>query len=274
MILSVASELRIRVEFNKGRVGMPLDKLVSATGHTERFLELLARDLNLGAGGHVWLAERFENASIDFDCRYAVALEPERVSRGQRALRQIFTNHYDDTEVAVLIRPDTRRQFARIADPLDADETAQFGLYGGGNGNPTEWFTLTKDLSAEIAEPAVMPRESWGEVQGVVHSFFKEVEQPYLKIRELSTRQLVNCYFKREMYQAAVDVLNDPEAVVFVEGRVREDAETGLATEIEVMDFRLAPEFILADYEAALGSQPGYTEELSTGEFINNQRDE
>ena len=169
----MTSEFRIRVEFNKGRVGMPLDKLVSATAHTERFLELLARDLNLGGGGQVWLAERFENASVDFDCRYAMALEPERVSRGQRALRQIFSNHYDDTEVAVLIRPETRRQFARIADPLDADETAQFGLYGEGGDKPTEWFTLTKDLSAEIAEPAAAPRESWGEVQGVVHAFFK-----------------------------------------------------------------------------------------------------
>ena len=53
-----------------------------------------------------------------------------------------------------------------------------------------------------------------------------------------------------------------------------EDAETGLATEVEVTDFRLAPEFALAAYRTALGSQPDYTGQLSAAEFIDRQRDE
>ena len=126
---------------------------------------------------------------------------------------------------------------------------------------------LPKLVAAEAG-----PREVWGEVQGVVHAFFKEVERPYLKIRELSTRQLVNCYFEPAMYGAAVEILSDPQAVVFVEGWLREDRETGQVTDIEVTDFRLAPEFPLASYRAGLGAVPDYTGALSTSEFIDRMR--
>jgi hypothetical protein len=40
------------------------------------------------------------------------------------------------------------------------------------------------------------------------------------------------------MYQAAVELLTDRNAVVFVEGFIREDADTGETSEIEVKDFR------------------------------------
>jgi hypothetical protein len=40
-----------------------------------------------------------------------------------------------------------------------------------------------------------------------------------------------------------VEVLADEDAVVFVEGWTTASTETGLVTEIEVTDFRLAPEF-------------------------------
>lgn len=269
----MSNQLKIRVEFNKGRVGMPLPKLAAAAAQTVRFLGLVARDLGIEAGSSDWLAERFENGSVDFDCRLAAPLSTPTLELGRRAFRQVFTNRYDDPEVATLIRAETRLQFARIAEPLDPDETARFGLYADEEPEPEEWFVLSRDRLQEL-ETAVGtgPRESWGEVQGVVHAFFKEVERPYLKIRELSTRQLVNCYFKPEMYGAAVEVMSDPAAVVFVEGLVTEDPETGQVTDIEVTDFRLAPEFKIETYRASLGALPDYTGNLSASAFIDQLR--
>lgn len=265
--------LKIRVEFNKGRVGMPLPKLVAAASGTVRFLDLLARDLGIQSDPSNWVAERFENGSVDFDCRLARPLAPASLALGRRALRQVFTDRYDDPEVASLIRSETRRQFARIAEPLDSDETARFGLYTEQGPNPEEWYVLGHERFQELdAVAEAGPREVWGEVQGVVHAFFKEVERPYLKIRELSTRQLVNCYFEPAMYGAAVEILSDPQAVVFVEGWLKEDRETGQVTDIEVTDFRLAPEFSLASYRAGLGAVPDYTGALSTSEFIDRMR--
>jgi hypothetical protein len=266
--------IRIRVELNKGRVGMPLDKLAVITRETVEFLGSLASDVGLAAPEHAWLAENFDNGSVDFDCRFAVPLEDDRAIRLSSAMRMVFANDYSDAATAMLIRPETRGRFARIARPLDADEVARFGIYRDTMLETVEWFSLTAALAAEIQEPLATTHRSYGEVQGIVHAFFKETERPYLKIRELSTRELVNCYFTRELYRSAVEVLADPDAVVFVEGWTTASAETGHVEEVEVVDFRLAPEFSEDVYRAGLGSQPDFTDKQETSDYIRELRSE
>ena len=266
------SNLRIRVELNRGRHGVPLDKLAAVTKETDRFLKLFSRDMGLANTEHRWVAERFENNSVDFDCRYAEDVDDSLVLRCRRGFHAVFSNDYSVSDIAVFIRPETRRQYARIAEPIDPNEVIEFGLYKNGEVRPSEVFDLTKEKAREVEIPLAEPRVSYGEVQGVAHAFFKEVERPYLKVRELSTQELVNCFFPREMYHDAVEVLRDPDAVVFVEGWVKEDVETGFVTEIDVTDFRLAPEFSIQEHRQALGTLPNYTGNLSTTDFLEQLR--
>ncbi len=266
-------QVRIRVELNKGRVGMPLDKLAAIARDTVDFLGSLTRDLGVAEPDHAWLAERFDNGSVDFDCRLALPLEADRAAKLDSALRMVFANDYSDAETAMLIRPETRRRYAYIARPLDVDEEARFGLYRNASFESIEWFALSTALAAEIEEPLSVAHRSYGEVQGIVHAFFKEAERPYLKIRELSTKQLVNCFFPPALYGSAVEVLADPDAVVFVEGWTTESAETGGVSEIEVTDFRLAPEFNEEVYQRGVGSMPDFTGDLETSEYIREARD-
>ena len=266
------NNLRIRVELNRGRQGMPLGKLVEVTKETVRFLALFSRDMGLADAERRWVAERFENNSVDFDCRYAVDVDEPVAARCRQGFHAVFGNDYSSSDVAVFIRPETRHQYARIARPIDPDEVVVFGLYNNGETQPREVFKLTKDQAREIEEPHAEARISYGEVQGTTHAFFKEVERPYLKIRELSNQQLVNCFFPREMYRGAVELLQDPDAVVFVEGWVKEDPETGFVTEIDVVDFRLAPAFSPETLQQGFGSIPDYTGALSTGEFLEQVR--
>lgn len=268
------ADLRIKIELNKGRKGIPLDKLAAITERTMRLLNMVAHDLGFSSPQHAWLAENFENGSVDFDCRFAGTLDEATLRFAQRALCTVFANDYTDPEMSVRIRPETRRQYARVAQPIDPDEVIGFGVYSNGERTPHQWFQLTRKLADVIEEPLQTSRESFGEVQGIVHAFFKETDRPYLKIRELSTQQLVNCYFPPTLYRGAVEVMADPDAVVFVEGWVKEDAESGFATEIEVTDFRLAPEFSAEVYRATLGSLPDYTGSLSTAEFLEGVRHE
>jgi hypothetical protein len=253
---------------------MPLDKMASVTRGTVEYLNSLTRDLGLEEPAHGWLAENFDNGSVDFDCRFAVPLEEDRALQLRSAMRMVFANDYSDATTAMLIRPETRRRYARISGPLDLDEVARFGLYENGAIQSVEWFTLSAAFAAEIEEPLSGSHRSYGEVQGIVHAFFKEAERPYLKIRELSTQQLVNCYFPRELYRNAVEVLGDPEAVVFVEGWTTESAETGFISEVNVSDFRLAPEFREETYRAGLGSQPAFTGRMETTDYIREVRGE
>lgn len=265
--------VRIRIELNKGRVGMPLDKIASITCDTVEYLNSLTSDLGIEYPDHGWIAENFDNGSVDFDCRFAMPLEENRAMQMRSAMRMVFANEYTDATTAILIRPETRRRYARIARPLDSDEVARFGIYGNGVIESLEWFTLSAAFAAEIEEPLARSHHSYGEVQGIVHAFFKEAVRPYLKIRELSSQQLVNCYFPSALYRNAVEVLGDPDAVVFVEGWTTESVETGFISEVNVSDFRLAPDFREEDYRFGLGSQPGFTGAMETQDYIREARD-
>jgi len=229
--------LRIRVELNKGRIGMPLAKLARVCAETVKFLDMLSADLELVEGMAMWLAENFENSSVNYDCRLAAEISPTQAEVGRRALRMLMGETFDDPELGFRIRAETRRQYFHIAAPIDRDEKVRFGVYNDGESAPELWYELTRH--EELLTPGgPVDRGVYGEIQGTVNAFFKEGRRSYLRVRDLSTRRLVQCFFGPDMYQAAVELLTDRNAVVFVEGFIREDADTGETSEIEVKDFR------------------------------------
>lgn len=267
-------ELRLRVELNKGRVGMPLGKLAAVMEQTVKFLERFSADMQVGETSGKWLAERFENNSVDFDCRLAVPLAAPVQERSRSGLRMVLSGQYAAAETALMISTETRWEFARIAAELDPDEEAHLGLYAPERDEVEEWFTLDARAIRELEDAAAGRGRIFGEVQGIVHSFVKEGRRPYLSLRELSTGNLVKCHFKPEQYQAAVEVLADPEAVVFVEGETAQDAVSGEVVAVEVADFRLAPDFSREQLHAWIGSMPDYTGTRTTDEHLALIRDE
>ena len=267
------STLRLRVELNKGRKGMPVGKLAQVCLETTRFLDLLCEDIGLPAPRGGWLAEEFENASVDFDLRHPEAVSEDMAELGRRALRMVLSNAFDDPMLGLAICSETRHQYRRIGSALGADEVARFGVYRGGESRPDAWFELQHANMPEIAA-GLIDRHVYGEVQGTVNAFFKEHSPPYLRIRELSTGELVKCYFRPEMYKTAVELLAERDAVIFVEGWLKEDAASAQIREIRVEDFRPAPEFDAGLYQRMLGALPDYTGALDSEDFVRTWRDQ
>lgn len=266
------SNLRIRVELNKGRIGIPLGKLSRIAEETVKFLVMACEDAGIAPDKREWLASNFENNSVDFDCETVVE-DDQQGQKGREVLRCIFANDFSDPEVRFRIRPATRHQYARMTTPIDSDEKIRIGLYQNGEAVPEKWFSLTKQVAAEHIESAPEKVNYHGEIQGIIHAFYKESDQPKLVVRELVTSSLVNCFFKPEMYRSAVEVLMDPDAVVFVSGEVTESIEKGQIESIVVSDFRPAPEFDLVKHISLLGAFPTITGNLSTEDFIRDLRD-
>jgi len=252
---------------------MPLGKLAGVCAETVKFLDMLVADLQLLDGSPTWLAEQFENSSVNYDCRLAAELNEANAEIGRRALRIIMGETLDEPDLSFRIRPETRRQYFRIAAPIDPDEKVRFGVYGDGQEKPDIWYELTRREEL-LVSGGIISRGAYGEVQGVVNAFFKEGKRPHLRVRELSTKQFVKCFFRPDMYQAAVELLADRDAVVFVEGFIREDAETGETREIEVNDFRLASAFSKEEFDKYLGSLPDYTGDMTTEEYVENIREQ
>lgn len=255
--------LKIRLELNRGRVGIPLEKLANIAKDTKAFLTMLGTDLHLSSED--WIANNFANGSVMFDCQ-RIALDAASQEKGHRAMRAIFSGDRE-SEINALIRPATRLQYSLIGKQIDADEVIRIGLYQNGGREPGDWYELTREIAEEISESNARFAQYYGEVQGIVHAFFKEARKPKLVIRELSSQTLIDCFFKREMYHAAVDTMTEPGAVIFVEGTINEDLGIGVVESIEVTDFRLAPDFDLAFFDSFIGSQPNATGVLTSEEF-------
>lgn len=264
--------LRIRIELNKGRIGMPFEKLASVCQEAARFLKMISEDLGLPESDE-WLAEEFENASVTFDVRHGVEIPPAQAETARQALGMVFGETAENVPLAVRIRPETRKQFRKITRALDVGEAMRVGVYQGKEARPESWFNVHRSDTTELSS-GLVDRGTYGEVQGVINALFKEATPPYVRIRELSTGNLVKCFFRPDQYRAAVDLLEDKNAVVFVEGWVREDAATGETREIRVEDFTPAPDFDEAAVESLFGSVPDYTDSLSSDEFVEEIRGE
>lgn len=266
------SALRIRMELNRGRVGMPFGKLARVCHEATKFLEMLAEDLELPQGD-AWVAEEFENGSVNFDVRHGVQVDPVVAESARQALGMVIGETSENLPIAVRIRSETRRQFRKITRALDPDEVMRIGVYRGDEHrpDPSNWYQVQRSDAVELTE-GIIDRGTYGEVQGVVNAFFKEHQPPYVRVRELSTGNLVKCFFRADQYQAAVELLEDKDAVVFVEGWLREDASSGATREVSVEDFTPAVDFDEKAVEGLFGSVPDYTGELTSEEFVERIR--
>jgi hypothetical protein len=266
------ADLRIRVELNKGRVGIPLSKLANIAEETMKFLSMMCEDIGLGGDTKNWIASNFENKSVDFDLIKNDVVDEVKKGLGLRALRSVMRNDYTDSTLLDIIRPATRRQYANIASPIDSDEVVSFGLYNNGSAEATEVHRLDHSLAGRIIEHFPTSVIYFGEIQGIVHSFYKESDRPKIVVRELSTRNLVDCFFNSNQYEAVIALMESPSTVVFVEGRVTENMITGDVESIQAEDFRIAPTFDRAFFASKAGSFPGHTGKLSTEKAIDKFR--
>ncbi|MFZ2656073.1 MAG: hypothetical protein WAX69_14170 [Victivallales bacterium] len=267
------SELKIRFELNKGQQGMPIDKLSKITGEIFKFFKMFSADTGLEKNESKWIASNFDNNSVDFDCCFKEQIEDEKLSQVRKIIYVIIKDEPNQLEYH-MVRRETLCQFKNIQNSLELQDSARIGIYGDEGINSIQWFELKYSPSVEL-NIAIEPNNLvYGEVQGIVHAFFKENIPPYLRIRELSTQNLVNCYFNLEMYHSAIEMLEDPEAVIFVEGWLKEDADTGNIKEIKVKDFRPAPEFNQEIYHKLQGSIPDYTGKISSEKHVRGLRND
>lgn len=117
------ARIRVNIEMNRGRIGVPLQKLSEVVKETENFLKMLAEDVELPGDKRQWLGLNFQSGSLKFVAEYATPVEPRQFSE--------FSSSFDDVRRGRLgkARTSTRIQYARIAEPLEDDEAVDFGIY-------------------------------------------------------------------------------------------------------------------------------------------------
>jgi len=136
------ARLRIRMELNRGGVGVPLNKLASVVNEAQKFFRMLGDDVHIDTAAGEWLGFDFDNKSLNFTAEYVGPVEPAQVLEFQAAFDGV-----------TLMRRATIAQFARIAAAIEEDELIGFGLYQNDRETePSEWRSLSKRDALRISE--------------------------------------------------------------------------------------------------------------------------
>ena len=135
------SRLRVRIELNRGGVGVPLNKLASVVQQSQSFFRMLGDDVHIDQSQGDWLGFDFDHESLNFTAEFVGAVTQEQVTA--------FHSAFDGTTP---LRRATIAQFARIADAIEEDEVIGFGLYLNESEDPGEWRCLSRRDALRIAE--------------------------------------------------------------------------------------------------------------------------
>jgi TonB family protein len=128
------TRLRVRVELNRRKSGVPMEELVSVVEETRKFFHLLGEDVEIPADRGEWLASNFDPESLNFTAEFTGPVSAEQI----RAFGSAFGG-------ATSLRRETIAQFTHIADFIGEDELVGFGLYQSDEeSEPSDWRCLSR----------------------------------------------------------------------------------------------------------------------------------
>src|SRR5258708_36864474 len=112
------ARLRIRIELNRGGMGVPLYKLASVVDHAQKFFHMLSEDIHIDHTKGEWLGFDFDHESLNFTAEFVGHVTAEQVSD--------FNASFDGTTP---LRRATIAQFARITEAIADNHTIRSRLY-------------------------------------------------------------------------------------------------------------------------------------------------
>jgi hypothetical protein len=153
------ARLRVRVELNRGGVGIPLHKLASVVQEAQRFFQMLAQDVHIEKDRGEWLAFDLDNGSLNFTAEYVGPVSAEQVG-----------SFYAAFDGVTSLRRATIAQFTRITEALGEDELIGFGLYQSDQeAEPSEWRCLSRRDALRISDEIRILQGAAGELEPETH---------------------------------------------------------------------------------------------------------
>ena len=144
---------------NKGRHGIVLHKLAKIAEEAEKFLSFFSEDLKLCK--EEWIADSFRNGSVSFTASYVGGAEEAQITRAQHALSRIIDPKIKATELNGSLSNRTYAQFAKIANPIDADDSIGLGVLNEKGRFVTKTLTKERAHSIEREMNQVSRRVCW-----------------------------------------------------------------------------------------------------------------
>jgi hypothetical protein len=254
--------IRVKVEINKGGVGVKLHKLADIAEQSLSFFNMLCQDAGLETSKEEWIARNFGNDCVDYLCETEGDFPTQKVSDYNTGLRSIISEEFTPSCFPFQVRRGTIRQFSNIAASLVPGEVISFGVFRDPTGDDFDWLSLSKEKASRIQKEIPEFVKYYASAQGIVHALHKESDDPHITIREQVSHDLVKCYFSEGHYDEIVNLLKDKQAVVYVEGMISENVITGAIDSIQSELYRVLQPLSYSDLDAIFGTDESMREKL------------
>jgi hypothetical protein len=241
----IMANLKLKIELNKGKRGISLDKLEKVVQEMRRFLESMADDIEL-VEPESWVGVDFTNGSMGFAGEYPYEVATPKLARFNDAIIALSNSEFPQS-----IQRSTANKFFELAAVLDRGETAELEVFDERN-TPIP-VQITFDTYEVARRIKVLPfRESIGSVQGKIHSLYKESRPPHFTLRELSTENLIRCVYEPDVYPEIIRALSVSDQVIHVRGAIMTDTRGHSIHHVKVSEIKLAKPYRYEDVERFL----------------------
>lgn len=268
------AHLKVRLRFNPGRNGSPMDKLGEFASQMEKFLRALSADLGVDAKKGKWLAQNFTNESVAFDGEYSESVDATVAARAEEALDVLSGEEPFDACNKGLISYGTISEFSRVSKVLDVDEFFYIGIYGGDTPAPTRWKTISYKKTSELRQFLEAPFITNGALQGIVYSWHSGAKPRFFQLRELAGSDLVRCEYSDRLHGRVHEATRTPNTIVHVYGDIQWDRTTDTATKVDVEDIEVTEALSDFEFHKLFGAASNFTGDLSTSDYISWMRND
>lgn len=265
--------IRLRVELFKGEELVDLTRLGTLPTELNSFLQSVGEDAGLMPEDNLWAATKFRDGSVVFSGVSRREVPANKVRSYERIAAGILAGQ-PDTARRSGASDRTLLKFVRFAGHVRSGESVRIGLFSSIRAHrPKHWFRIDPISAQGLAEALNPIAEYQGSILGIIHSLFKEGDKPHFRIRDIARDELVNCYYKPNVYGVVVKALVRPDSRVHVSGTIRANRVDKTIESVDVVDVRPAEEFSESDFESFFGCAPELTGDQSAEQYISKARE-
>ncbi len=278
----MSSQNRIRIKIDRdGEKGISMSQLIEISDRLLSFIRSLCDYCNIEFRKEDWIALRFQNRSLDYN---TINSNIDVNSSFWMQARNVINLIDDSSNMAIKNINKPYKSLLDIADPISFNQKIRIGIFGNSSNKWSDSVNVKLDKNTQIRKIKEMknflPTKDFeeecyiGTIKGTLYSWQKEIDEPFIKVRELVTGKLISCYYDEQEYESIFKLFKNKESIALISGFMQIDVEDKKIVSIKIRRVDIAPEFEASDWDKFFGCAPQLTKGLSSGQYIEGLYDE
>jgi len=267
-------KLKIRIKFPTDSQGISIAKLAAQMEKLANLAESIARDMGIDAPISEWRAGKFRNASVAYDMTYYDQVSDQDDVKFTTTFNGVLDFKPRKCEELSHISNQTIASVNAFAQTFSDDDTAVVTLPNPGKKRP-KVIRITRQRLEKVND-IIRARDElsdyYGSVVGYLYEWNIGAKQPFIKIRDIATNDLVKCSYKNISKDTILKLFEVNDQLIIAYGKIICDLTTGKPEIKEATEFELAPKFSQELYESFPGLSPDFTDGEDAAEYIRGLR--